>query len=274
MSASFKRRVFDIIGPSNDAGVVGRMFDFFITFLILLSVVIVFAVTFDIPPDIHRHLLWLEGAISIIFTVEFLLRIWTARYLYPDLTPFRATVKYVFSAMAVVDLIAILPFYLPFIMPSGFLGLRALRLVRLLRIFKLNRHFEALAAIGEVVKDKSKDIVASLFFVFLMIIISSLLIYAAEHDAQPNVFKNAFSALWWAIATLTTVGIDGIEPITLQGRILGACISILGVGLVAIPAGIISSGLIERLDQRHRHDDSPTFCPHCGKRIWDERKCT
>ena len=260
---SFKQRVFNIIGPSEDEHFLGRIFDFLITLLILASVIIVFVVTFDIPPRVHSWLLLTEGAISVVFTIEYLLRIWTAPCLYPKVSPWQARVKYVFSAMAVVDLIAIMPFYAPLVLPPGFLGLRALRLVRLLRILKLNRHFEALAAIGEVIKDKSRDIVASLFFVFLLMIISSLLIYAAEHDAQPDVFKNAFSALWWAIATLTTVGIDGIQPITLCGRILAACISILGVGLVAIPAGIISSGLIERLDSRHKHE--PTICPHCGK---------
>ena len=173
---SFKQRVFNIIGPSDDTYVLGRIFDLFITLLILASVIIVFVVTFDIPPRVHSWLLLTEGAISVVFTIEYLLRIWTAPCLYPKVSPWQARVKYVFSAMAVVDLIAILPFYAPLFLPPGFLGLRALRLVRLLRILKLNRHFEALAAIGEVIKDKSRDIVASLFFVFLLMIISSLLI--------------------------------------------------------------------------------------------------
>ena len=142
--------------------------------------------------------------------------------------------RYPFSGMAIIDLLAILPFYLPMLFPIKLLGLRALRLVRLLRICKLSRYSESLSNIGIVFKSKARDIVASLLVVFLLLVVASLLIYYAEHDAQPESFNNAFSGLWWAVATLTTVGYGDIYPVTVFGRIIGALIAILGIGMVAI----------------------------------------
>lgn len=161
------------------------------------------------------------------------------------------------------------------VFPCNLLAVRIFRLLRLLRIFKLNRYFASLAAIGQVIKSKSRELLGSLFFVALMLVVSSLVIYAVEHDAQPDVFKNAFSGLWWAIATLTTVGYGDIYPVTTVGRMVGAVIALLGIGMVAIPTGIISSGLIEQMKKGHSKDvegeksSDCAFCPHCGKRLHD-----
>ena len=151
------------------------------------------------------------------------------------------------SAVAIIDLLAILPFFLPFVLPEGMLGIRALRLMRLLRVFKVAQHSRTLSAITDVIREKAKDLVAVLFFMSLMVLFLSLLMYAAEHDAQPDKFENAVSALWWAIETFTKSGTRGFYPITTLGRIIGAVVSVLGICLIAIPTGIISSGLIEQL---------------------------
>jgi voltage-gated potassium channel len=127
------------------------------------------------------------------------------------------------------------------------LALRALRLIRLLRILKLNRYFDAVRSIGAVLAMKKRELIGSLFFVLLLMLVSSLLMYSAEHEAQPDVFRNAFSGLWWAVATLTTVGYGDIYPITVMGRILGAFIAISGIAALAIPTGIITAGLTEQL---------------------------
>jgi voltage-gated potassium channel len=168
--------------------------------------------------------------------------------------------------MGLVDLVAILPFWLPVLMPGHLLGIRAIRLVRLLRVFKLNRYMEALAGIGEVFQKKSQELVASSMFICLLLLLSSLLMYHAEHDAQPEKFRNAFSGLWWAVATLTTVGYGDIYPITALGRFLGAIIAILGIGMVAIPTSILSSGFVEHFSRRIK-STAPTHCPHCGKEL-------
>ena len=158
-------------------------------------------------------------------------------------------VRYVMSVMAIVDLVTILPFWLPMLLPGTMLGLRALRLVRLLRIFKLNRYFDAMKSLGAVIVRKKRELLGSLFFVGILMLISSLLMYSAEHDAQPDVFRNAFSGLWWAVATLTTVGYGDIYPVTVLGRLVGTLIAFSGLAAVAIPTGIISSGLMESMSR-------------------------
>lgn len=246
---SIRRKVFDIIQPDDGTSLLSRIFDWMITGLILASVIIVFAATFDLPKGVLRALLLIEGVASVVFTVEYALRILTADFLCPESGTIKARVKYVFSPMALVDLVAILPFWLPMLLPGTMLGLRALRLVRLLRIFKLNRYFDAIKSLGEVIVLKKRELLGSLFFVSILMLISSLLMYSAEHEAQPEVFRNAFSGLWWAVATLTTVGYGDIYPVTALGRLLGAFIAFSGLAAVAIPTGIISSGLIEALSR-------------------------
>lgn len=246
---SIRRCVFDIIQPDDGTSLLSRIFDWMITGLILASVIIVFAATFDLPKGVLRALLLIEGVASVVFTVEYALRILTADFLCPESGTIKARVKYVFSPMALVDLVAILPFWLPMLLPGTMLGLRALRLVRLLRIFKLNRYFDAIKSLGEVIVLKKRELLGSLFFVSILMLISSLLMYSAEHEAQPEVFRNAFSGLWWAVATLTTVGYGDIYPVTALGRLLGAFIAFSGLAAVAIPTGIISSGLMEALSR-------------------------
>ena len=240
-----KDRVFEIIQPDKGNSLASRIFDRVITALILLSVAAVFAVTFEQVRK-ARMVFWaVEVTASLVFTVEYALRIWTADKLYPQVSPGRARLKYIVSFMAVVDLLSVLPFWLPRIFPGSMLGMRALRLVRLLRILKLNRYFDAMKSILDVVSAKKRELVGSVFFVFLLMMVSSLLMYAVEHEAQPTVFRNAFSGLWWAVATITTVGYGDIYPVTAVGRIFGAVIALSGVAALAVPTGIVTSGIME-----------------------------
>jgi len=249
-------RLFEIIQPDNGTSVLSRVFDRMITGLILASVIIVFASTFDLSPRVLGVLSLLEGVASVVFTVEYALRIATADFLYPECGKFRSRIKYVVSPMALVDLVAILPFWLPMFLPATMLGLRALRLVRLLRILKLNRYFDAVKSLGEVIVAKKRELLGSMFFVAILMLISSLLMYSAEHESQPEVFRNAFSGLWWAVATLTTVGYGDIYPVTALGRLVGAFIAFSGLAAVAIPTGIISSGLTETMTCKKEKKDT------------------
>ena len=176
--------------------------------------------------------------------------------------------------MALMDLLAILPFYVPFIIPVDLRVLRTLRVTRLLRLFKVNRYSSALATIGKVFKRKGSQLVASMFIVSLLMLIASVLMYSIENAAQPNVFHNAFDALWWAIATLTTVGYGDIYPITAGGKMLSSVIAILGIGLIAVPTGIISAGFMETIEPEiaekesaEKPYDEKCYCPYCGNRI-------
>ena len=276
MYRKLKQIVFEVIQPASSGNIASKIFDSIILFLILLSVSSVFLATFDLSPYCQLWLQRIENFSVIIFSLEYFLRIWTADLLYPGVGFFRSRFKYIISPMAIIDLISILPFYLPMIFPLDLIGIRAIRLVRLLRIFKLNRYSDALISIGQVFKTKSKEIFASLFFVLILLVVASLLIYYAEHDAQPKQFQNAFSGLWWAVATLTTVGYGDIYPITPMGRVLGAIIAILGIGMVAVPTGILSAGFVEILEKKNGKSaeddasDSETekkYCPYCGKKL-------
>ena len=247
-----KRKIFEIIQPDCGNSSMSRAFDFFITGLILVSVIAVFAGTFELSAGASRTLETIEKIASVAFTIEYALRIFTADLLRPELPPWKSRVKYVVSPMAAIDLVAILPFWLPMILPGSLLGMRALRLVRLLRIFKLNRYFDAMRLIGGVIESKKRELLGSMFFVVILMLVSSLLMYSAEHDAQPGAFSNAFSGLWWAVATLTTVGYGDICPITILGRILGAVIAFSGIAALAIPTGIITAGLTEHMSRNKR----------------------
>jgi len=271
MYSRIKRKIFEIIQPAEYGNIASRIFDLFIMALIFASVASVFIMTFDISPRTVEFLLQFEKWAIIVFTIEYLLRIWTADMLYPALSPWRARLKYVSSPMAIIDLVAILPFYLPMFVAVNLVSLRAIRLVRLLRIFKLNRYTDAMSSIGMVFRSKLQEILVSVFFVGIVLIVASLLIYYAEHDAQPDKFANAFSGVWWAVATLTTVGYGDIYPVTAMGRFMGGIIAITGIGLVAVPTGIISAGFIELLERKHGgksdDDEKPKYCPHCGKKL-------
>lgn len=266
-----KRKIFEVIQPDCGNSPMSRAFDLLITGLILVSVIAVFAGTFELSAGISRTFEMIEKIASVIFTIEYALRIFTADLLRPELTPWKSRVKYVVSPMAAIDLVAILPFWLPMILPGSLLGMRALRLVRLLRIFKLNRYFDAMRAIGAVIVEKKRELVGSMFFVVLLMLVTSLLMYSVEHDAQPEAFRNAFSGLWWAVATVTTVGYGDIYPITPLGRLLGALIAFSGIAAVAVPTGIITAGLSSAMERTKesakdceeaacRHDKAEELC--------------
>lgn len=261
-----KQRIFEIVEKANDNDKASKIFDICIIVLILINVILVIADTFSVPQRVSNWFNYIELFSVIVFTIEYICRLYTADLLYPDLSPFRARIKYIFSFLAIIDLLAILPFYLPFIIPIDLRVLRMIRIVRLLRIFKVNRYTTALSAIWNVFKRKRNQLISSIFVVLILMIIASVLMYNIESEAQPDAFGNAFSALWWAVATLTTVGYGDIYPITVLGKILSAVIAILGIGLVAVPAGIISAGFIESIDKDEKEDEK-CFCPYCGKKI-------
>lgn len=269
-----KRRIFNIINPVEEHNILSRIFDFFIISVIIINVLMVIIDTFDnVPLKLKNTFSIIETISLIIFTVEYILRLWTADLIYPEKSKTKARTKYIFSFMALIDLMSILPFYLPFIFPFDLRVLRTLRLLRLFRLFKINRYTNALTMIGNVIKKKLPQLISSMVVVFIMMIIASVMMYNIEHDAQPEVFRNALSGMWWAIVTLTTVGYGDIYPVTVLGEILGAVIALLGIGFVAIPTGIISSGFVETMEsgkencETEHQPENFTYCPHCGKKI-------
>ena len=177
----------------------------------------------------------------IIFCVEYALRIWTADLLYPNLSKPRAVLKFLVSFDGIVDLFTILPFFYL----SGFVAFRILRIVRIFHLFRINGQYDSFAVIISVLQEKKNQILSSVMIVLILMLASSIGIYYAEHEAQPEVFRNAFSGIWWSVSTLLTVGYGDIYPITVAGRIMAIITAFLGVGVVAIPTGIISAGFVE-----------------------------
>lgn len=240
-----------------------------IIILIILNVFLLILDTFrGFSPLVYEILRHIETFSIIVFTVEYILRMWTSDLIYPEMKPSKARLKYAFSFMAIIDLLAILPFYLPFIFIIDLRVLRMLRLLRLLRIMKVNRYTSAISSVYIVIKRKSTQLISSILVVAILMVMSSVLIYNIEYEAQPLVFQNAFSGLWWALETLTTVGYGDIYPVTTIGKILSGIIALLGIGLVAVPTGIISAGFVEDItSSNEKNKEEKHYCPYCGKKI-------
>jgi voltage-gated potassium channel len=266
--ASIKYFIYNHIRDDDDNDLLSDIIDGIIVFLIIINVLIIFLDTFQ---NIRNFILPLYKYIDIfsiiIFSIEYILRIWTSDLIYDNKPPTKARIKYIFSPKAIIDMISLLSFYLPLFSFNSFRILRIVRLVRILSLLKVNRYSKAMVTLGKVIKNKSLQLISSFFIVSVLIIFASLLMYYIENEAQPGTFDNAFSSLWWAIATLTTVGYGDIYPITIIGKILGIFISLMGIAIIAIPTGIISAGFIEQINEDKKEDnENIQYCPHCGKK--------
>lgn len=210
----------------------GRAFDLIIQALIVISLVSFSIETLPgLSDETYSLLAGIEFFVVIVFTVEYLLRIIVTE----------KKIAYIFSFYGLIDLLAILPFYL-----SGSVSLQALRILRLLRLFrilKLVRYNAALERIGKAVWIAKEELVLFSVVTLMLLYLSALGIYYFEHVAQPEHFQSIFDCLWWAVSTLTTVGYGDIYPITSGGRLFTFIVLMLGLGVVAVPTGIIASAL-------------------------------
>ena len=168
-----KERIFEIVSSPDEPSKLSKAFDIFIICLIVLNVITVIADTFSLPEWARNILWWIEVVSVVIFTLEYLLRIYTADLMFPEMKPFRARLRYIRSFMAVIDLLAILPFYVPYIIPIDLRVLRMLRIIRLLRIFKINRYTTALSTIADVFKRKRHELLSSIAVVSMLIFVSA-----------------------------------------------------------------------------------------------------
>ena len=248
-----RRRIFEIveIGAADD--LLSRGYDFFGSLVVVLALAASVAATFDGAEERCGVLLnTVEIVTSAFFAVDYVLRVWTARCLYPTLTPGKATVRYVSSVGGLIDLVSFLPTFLPVFFPSGMVAFRMFRVVRIFRLFRINAYYDSLHVITEVLRSKRQQLLSSVFIILTLMLASSLCMYSLEHEAQPEVFRNAFSGIWWSVSTLLTVGYGDIYPITTAGKIFGIVITFLGVGMVAIPTGIISAGFVDQYSRIKR----------------------
>ena len=244
---NIRERVFKTIQIGYTADTVSKIFDIVIAGAILINLFLVFFETFDISAPYLPILDFIELITVVIFTAEYILRLLTADFLYPnEKKKWISVLRFVFSLYGIIDLASFLPYWLPIVFPSGIVAFRMLRVIRILRLFRINAYYDAFNVITDVIKQKKNQILSAVFIILMMVMASSLIMYNLEHDAQPDSFNNAFSGIWWAVSTLLTVGYGDIYPITNAGKFVGIVLAFLGVGIVAIPTGIISAGFVEQ----------------------------
>ncbi len=248
-----RTRLYQIIEPAASRDTKSRIFDSFIFSLIIINIVAVILESFSELAIKYGTLFSVIEIFSItVFTMEYVLRLITASQKFPNSHPAIALLKFIKTPLSIIDLLAILPFYLPFIFPIDLRFVRILRLTRIARILKLNRYSKSLQLIGKIISKKKADLIITITVTVILIIFSASTIYYLETDEQPENFPNIITACWWAINTLTTVGYGDVIPRTVLGKILSGVVALLGVGLVALPTGIISSGFIEEITAKKK----------------------
>ena len=223
-------------------------------FLILLILGNAAAVLLESVNDLYQSYTaffdFFEYFSIFIFSLEYLLRFWSVAEVNPFYSAWKNRLNWVKSGAAIIDLLAILPAYINFWVP---IDLRFLRILRLIRLLKLTRYFVSLQILLRVIEREKGSFQAVIFILGIMIMMAAASIYVVESKAQPEVFTSIPASMWWAVVTLTTVGYGDVTPITPLGRFFGAIITILGVGLAALPAGILATGLTHELEQRKQN---------------------
>ena len=242
-----RAKIFNMVSTGVIDEPINRFYDGLSIVALALNLFAAFAITFDYMEEHYKGLLLaIEAVTTAFFAVDYVLRLITANELFPEDREAVAIRKYVLSFTGIIDLLSFLPYYLPIVFPAGGTAFRMFRVARILRLFRINSYYDQLNVITEVLNSKKQQLLASGFIILILMMASSLCMYSVEHEAQPDVFENAFSGIWWATSTLLTVGYGDIYPKTIAGKILGIFISFLGVGMVAIPTGIISAGFVEQ----------------------------
>lgn len=240
-TANIRRRTWEVLEVGAEGDELSRTIDLMIMLLVLGNVVAVVLESVDsIGRPYHDLFMAFEKVSVVAFSAEFMLRIWSvAESEETSDTDNRKRLSYLFSPMAMVDLVAIAPFYLSSLFA---LDLRFLRILRLLRIVKLTRYSSALGRIIEVWRLQRSALTAALLVMSVAIVLSASVVYLAEHAAQPEAFGSIPAAMWWAVCTLTTVGYGDVSPITPTGKLLAAGIQIVGIAMVALPTSLFVSG--------------------------------
>jgi voltage-gated potassium channel len=270
MYRRIKKAVWELTEKNTDKDPYYEIFNGFIFVLIILNITAIVLESFAgfhaaFAGWFHRF----EVVSVAVFTVEYLMRLWVADMPGGGAHPVADRLRYLISPMALVDLAAITPFYLPMFLHVDLRFLRILRLMRVFRIFKITRYTRSVDIIISVFRMKKADLIVTLLASFFVVLVSSTIMFYVEHDAQPEVFPNIVAAFWWAVATLTTVGYGDVYPVTAAGKVISGVIAVVGIGLVALPTGIVSSGFIDELHRKRSAEErrDQIVCPHCGKRI-------
>ncbi len=267
MYHKIKQRVHTLLHPELGNTHMDRALNGFIIILILLNVI---AVMLETIPEIHlphqAFFHYFDLISVVIFSVEYVLRVWSCVHEEKYSHPVYGRLRYMVSPEAIIDLLAILPFYIHVFVGLDLRVLRILRLFRFLRLFRLTSYMRATKLIVNVFRSVFNQLLLSLVLVLTLIVVSSSLVYFPEHAAQPKVFTSIPTTIWWSVVSLTTVGYGDMIPITVIGRIFTGVILLAGVALFALPAGIITAGFLEEI-KKQKKTGRKRLCPHCHKPI-------
>jgi voltage-gated potassium channel len=252
MRKQLKTVIYEILETSDSSNFYNLANDIVITFLILLNIASFIASTSPIFSLEHKLIFeYIEIVSSLVFSIEYVFRMWVCtvdrRYSHPIL----GRIKYALTPLSIIDLISVLPFYLVLLFPS-MIFIHSISILRLLRLLKMSRYSESVRTLGTVLHDKKEELIATAFAVFIILIFASSIMYFVESEAHPKAFGSIPDAMWWGVVTLTTVGYGDIYPITPLGRFLGAILAFLGIGIFALPAGIIASGFSEEVQNKRQ----------------------
>jgi voltage-gated potassium channel len=283
MYREIKQKAYEILEHKGEPCLIGKVFNYFIVLLIVFNILSVIFETVDSIYSPYSGLFWDFEIFSVaIFSIEYAARLWVCNTgdRYPGAV--KGRIRYMLSPLAIVDLLAIVPFYLPVLIPLDMRFMRVLRLFRLFRVFKLARYSESLNMLGRIIRDRKEDLFITVFIITIVLVISSTMMYYAEHEAQPEKFDSIPNAMYWGIITLATVGYGDIYPVTTLGKFFSTIIALTGIAMFALPAGIIGSSFIEERQKSREKEieidiektletdienalEKSDICPHCGK---------
>ena len=247
MHRLIRQRTHEFLGISIPGDRFGFIFDQFMIVLILLNILAIVLETVQSINSAYGEFFYYFELISVaIFTIEYILRVWSCvedkdnDYSHPVM----GRIKFFLSPMAIIDLLAFLPFYLTAFFA---IDLRLLRILRMLRLLKLSRYSPALSIIWAVVTTQRRALTAAFFIVLIGLLFTSSIIFLFEHKIQPEKFSSIPESMWWALATLTTVGYGDVTPVTTGGKLFAGITMVLAIGLAALPIGVIATGFANEI---------------------------
>ncbi len=260
-----KQRVYEIVEVARPGDRASQAFDVFLISLITLNV---FALILSTVDNIHQlapelfH--WFEVVSLAFYAVEYLLRVWSCTADTRYASPVSGRLRFILSPISLVDLLVILPLFIVPLLHVYNVDLRFLRAFRLVALAsRLSRYSIGLRNLGAAVGARKNELFTVVGVLAVLLVLASSLMFYAEKDAQPDKFSSIPATMWWSIITLTTVGYGDVAPVTSFGRLIAGGIAILGIGLFALPAGILGSSFLQQIERRR----APAVCPHCGREI-------
>lgn len=277
---NFKYRIFQIIYRDEQGDKLSKAYDIVSIIIILLSVAIIILDTFEFPQEIETTIYICEIVFTVFFIIDYIMRVWTAEFEYPEVDKDHAKTKYIFSFLAIIDLLSILPVLFTLMpdtaqkFPQAFAVLKILKLFRIARLLKMSRYMNGLKSFGEAVKEKKKQIFFSIIILLFLVLLSSVLLYSFEDAAGNTQFQNGFSGITYAITILTGFGDTGMEVISVGGKIMVVIMMIAGACVVGVPIGIITgefTNMVAKAANQEEQKPSDLFIEF-SKRLTDEEK--